>query len=73
MAAPPGTVATATGNPAPPSPVVPWWAHLIIGAVVLAGGIALVIHGDSMLGDGIVIAAVAFLGVGSGVAAGAGP
>lgn len=55
----------------PTSTTVPWWAHALIGGVVLAAGAGLYALGAQTFGEGLIIAAVAFLGVGSGVAASA--
>lgn len=52
---------------APPTPSrAPWWAHTLVGFGLLAAGIVLVHLGEQTLGEGIVISAVGFLGVGSG-------
>ena len=54
---------------APSSTSVPWWAHVLIGIAVGALGAIFYAFGDHMFGEGLVISSVAFLGVGSGVAA----
>lgn len=60
------SLTTAKGSPAPP-----WYAHVIIGAVVLAAGVALTIArpDDAAEGYALIGSGVTFLGVGSGVAA----
>jgi hypothetical protein len=59
----------AASSPPPSSSSPPWWAHVVIGGVVIAAGLLLYKFGATMIGTSLVVAGVAFLGVGAGVAA----
>jgi hypothetical protein len=69
-----GTPPSAATNPptaagAPPAPSVPWWAHIGLGFGLVATGIGLLKTGDPDQGQMAIGAGLAFLGVGSGIAA----
>ncbi|MCI4320600.1 MAG: hypothetical protein L3K23_10820 [Thermoplasmata archaeon] len=63
-----GTPPTSSAPPATNS-TAPWWAHLLIGGGAIAGSIAMYALGNATIGDAGFVAGLAFLGVGSGVAA----
>jgi hypothetical protein len=64
---PPATTSATTATTDTPS--APWYAHVIIGGMALGAGIALYALGAVTIGEALVVSAIAFLGVGSGVAA----
>jgi hypothetical protein len=68
MAASGGGTGSVASSPSPP-----WWAHVLIGALVIFAGVALILyHPDTMtetFGFTLVGSGVTFLGVGAGVAA----
>lgn len=68
-----GEIPSVTSAPAPPtSSPVPWWAHILIGALILAAGVALEFAGNANaanLAPQLIGGGLALLGVGAGVAA----